>query len=139
VEAAFIDALPITEDHPRYYAMASDGFVLWPTPDDSYDLTIRYYGNITPLSADADVSAINPDWHDVMVSFALYEAYKAEDDAQMSQYHYANFQRDLQLLGSDRMAETMDKPQPVQASIPAKRQSASPATPIPADPPQPQR
>jgi hypothetical protein len=119
--------------------MASDGFVLWPTPDDSYDLTIRYYGNITPLSADADVSAINPDWHDVMVSFALYEAYKAEDDAQMSQYHYANFQRDLQLLGSDRMAETMDKPQPVQASIPAKRQSASPATPIPADPPQPQR
>jgi hypothetical protein len=48
-----------------------------------------------------------------MISYALSRAYRSEDDPQMSQFFYAEFMRDLQMLGADRQSVVRDGPRQV--------------------------
>jgi hypothetical protein len=99
---------------PQYYTLSSGTTLrLSPIPDAVYSLTLDYYKAPSALSADTDVSAIPSDYHDVMISYALSRAYRSEDDMQMSQFFYAEFMRDLQMLGADRQFVVRDGPRQV--------------------------
>jgi hypothetical protein len=105
-----LDAMPAASGRPQRYALAAEGIKLWPTPDAVYSLSVRYFRDPTDMAADADVSILPADWHDLMVTFALSRAYRAEDDAEMAQFHMATFEKDLNLLAADRLAENTDQP-----------------------------
>jgi hypothetical protein len=99
---------------PQYYTLSSGTTLrLSPIPDAVYSLTLDYYKAPSALSTDTDVSAIPSDYHDVMISYALSRAYRSEDDMQMSQFFYAEFMRDLQMLGADRQFVVRDGPRQV--------------------------
>jgi hypothetical protein len=99
---------------PQYYTLSGGTTIqLSPIPDAVYSLTLDYYKAPSALSADTDVSAIPSDYHDVMISYALSRAYRSEDDMQMSQFFYAEFMRDLQMLGADRQFVVRDGPRQV--------------------------
>lgn len=85
--------------------------LLSPVPDAVYSLTVLYFLRPVDLSADSDVSTIPADFHDVMVSWTLARAYRSEDDAQMSQFYMAEYQRDLMLLGYDTQVLSTDPTQ----------------------------
>lgn len=117
---AEIDAMPAATGRPVFYGLGAEGIRLWPTPDAVYTLTYRYYKDPADMVADADVSTVPADWHDLMVTFALARAYRAEDDAEMANFHMATFEKDLALLAGDRgPAENMDQPR--AADLPPRR------------------
>lgn len=45
------------KDRPRVYSVQADEFRLYPTPDDTYTLTLTYHYELTEPSADTDTSA----------------------------------------------------------------------------------
>lgn len=99
---------------PTDYAQAtSTTYTLSPVPDAVYTMTLTYYKRPTDLSADADVSILPVDYHDLMVSYALQRAYRAEDDAQMAQFYRGEFERDLRQLGTDRQYVIDDAPRQI--------------------------
>lgn len=110
VDEGDYDAATPSTGAPLGYTRTEGGFVLYPTPDGAYTLTARYYKSPPVLSGDADVPAIPADYFDVMVSFALSRAYRSEDDPEQATYFWAEYQRDLAQLGSDRQYESLDGP-----------------------------
>lgn len=98
---------------PTGYTLASGGLLLTPVPDNSYTLTLAYYKRPTTLVDDTDVPLINADYYDLMVTYALSRAYRAEDDAEMSQFYMQEYQRDLAQMATDRQFESLDGPRQI--------------------------
>lgn len=92
---------------PQYYSLGAEGLLVWPNPDAAYTLEARYFKNPPQMSADGDVPGIPGDYHDLLVSYALSRAYRSEDDAQMSTFHYNEFMRDLLQMAADRQDNEM--------------------------------
>ena len=80
---------------PTMYALYSDIMTLYPTPAEDGELTVRYRATITPMATDSAVTAIPGDYDHLLVTYALYKAYRKEDDAQMAQFYWQEFERDL--------------------------------------------
>lgn len=102
---------------PVAYSLGESGLLLAPVPNGVTTLTLTYYKRPTDMSADGDVSILPADYHDLMVSWTLSRAYRAEDDVQMSQFHMSEYQRDLGLLSADRQFED-DQPRQVEGTWP---------------------
>lgn len=98
---------------PQYYSLEGSSIRLSPVPDTVYTLAVDFYGAASPLTGDTNISDIPSDYHDVMISYALSKAYRSEDDPQMSQFFYSEFQRDLQYLGADLQSTVRDGPRQV--------------------------
>lgn len=116
VDPYYIESSAASSDRPYLYALSSEGLMLYPTPNLVLSLTLRYFKGPTVLAADGDISLLPPDYHDVMVSYALSRAYRTEDDAAMSQFHFGEFLRDLQILSGDRTHENLDPRRPLDGT-----------------------
>lgn len=90
------NALGTFTGRPIEYAIAgSQGVILSPVPDAVYTLTVVYFTRPVNMSADGDQSTLPDDLDHAMISWALSRAFRAEDDAQMSQFYMSEFQRDV--------------------------------------------
>lgn len=108
------DQLNLITGRPELYAIAPGAVAkLYPVPDAAYALTLTYYRRPPDLVNDTDVSQIPVDYHDLMVSFALYKAYRSEDDIQMAQFYTQEFNAGVRQLGTDRQYEVKDSPRVV--------------------------
>lgn len=96
---------------PVEYSFSPVGIILSPVPDAVYTFTVLYYVRPSDLSADADVSTLPADFHDIMCSWTLARAYRSEDDAQMSQFYMTEYERDLRVLGADTVDKSDDPAQ----------------------------
>lgn len=109
--------LPANTGAPSFYSLGAGGICfLDVAADTSYQLTLFYYRDPPALSADADVSILPVDFHDLMVSFALSRAYRSEDDIQMSLFFYQEYERDLAKMRADREYPSLDGPRQVQGT-----------------------
>lgn len=98
---------------PEQYAIVQSGTDLQftPIPDGVYSVQYEYWRRPATLTNDSDTPEIPSDYHDILVSYALSKCYRSEDDAQMSQFYMAEFQRDVRTYGNDlRGATAVDGP-----------------------------
>ena len=113
---AKISANPVVSGHPTEYSVTATSIVFYPVPDLVYTLVLTYYKRPTDLSADGDISILPIDYHDVMVSYALQRAYRAEDDVQMAQFYRNEFIQGLRDLASDTKGAVSDAPRQVRGT-----------------------
>jgi hypothetical protein len=91
-----LDRGPASQGPPSCYAQSGQSFVLWPTPDGPYPLELRYWKIPAALVADTDVPTVIPaNWHWLLWSWAIAQAFRAEDDVQRAQSWDARFTQGL--------------------------------------------
>ena len=72
---------------PLYYALNGSNFQLWPIPNNVFPMECRYWKIPTPLGTvgggtDTDIPIIPPMWHWLLWTWAVAQAFRAEDDVQ---------------------------------------------------------
>ena len=95
---------------PEVYALDSASIIFAPIPDAAYNFTVGYYKRPVDLVADSDVSSLTGDYHKAIIRYAVAEAYMAEDDNEMHNYHMGRFEKTLMDMRTDRQAEIDDGP-----------------------------
>ena len=80
-----IDRAASTTGPPTAYALNGANFQLWPVPDNVYPMECRYWKIPAPLgttNGDNDIPIIPPMWHWLLWTWAVAQAFRAEDDVQ---------------------------------------------------------
>jgi hypothetical protein len=90
-----IDRSGNTAGAPSSYALNGANFQLWPVPNGTYPLECRYWKIPALLVADTDVPIIPPMWHWLLWTWAVAQAFRAEDDVQRAQTWDQRFQKGL--------------------------------------------
>lgn len=60
--------------YPRFWTRKEDALVLWPLPDDEYDMFVYYVAEPLPLTASTDVTILSSTWDKAILLFALESA-----------------------------------------------------------------
>lgn len=105
-----IDQSAVAQGQPCFYALDGKNIRLYPTPDGVYNLELRYWQMPTALVNDTDVSSLPADWHFLLWEFAVFRCYRGDDDAQMSQFWWGEFTRDLAMFEADQKFPSTDFP-----------------------------
>jgi len=110
-----IDRSVAQSGEPRYYATDGLNFHFFPTPDSAtYTLTARYWKLPATLVADTDVPVLPTDYHNMLISYALWQCYERDDDIQTAQYHQKVFKGMLAEFATDVKFPTSDEPHQVR-------------------------
>jgi hypothetical protein len=80
---------------PYAYSLYGSSITFYPTPKEAADLTIRYRASEGDMVSDTDTATIPDDFCHLLVTYALYKAYRKEDDLAMAQSYWQEFNRDL--------------------------------------------
>jgi len=86
---------PSATGRPTAYALNGANFQLFPTPDGIYNLECRYWRIPAALVADTDIPIIPIMWHWLLWSWAVAQAFRAEDDVQRAGAWDARFAKGL--------------------------------------------
>jgi hypothetical protein len=95
---------------PQQYALDQFNLLLWPFPNSTDQLQMRYICVPPTLVADTDVPMLNPNYLDLLVSYSCRKAFEAEDDLEEAQYWSNQFKSDLQSYASDVQWRNVDRP-----------------------------
>jgi hypothetical protein len=111
-----IDDASLASGRPYAYALFGGGITLYPTPDGVYSLELRYRKLTGQFSGDGDTTttvSFPDDYADVLVAYARWKLYRAEDDPNMKSMWEAEYRQqlaemmaDLQAVGEDRVKRT---------------------------------
>ena len=96
-----IDGSAASSGRPTLYAVDGATLRLYPTPDDGYNLLLRYWSLPPALVLDSDVPQLPAAWHRVLWYWGCKEAYAAEDDPQSAQYWETQYNSVLSELTAD--------------------------------------
>lgn len=118
---------PTVRAQPQEYAvdaLSGTGWQItfWPTPDAVYLIKVRYVQIPAAMVNDGDpvglsvITSIQFDYEDLLISYALYRAYGAEDDKDQSLYHYQIYKEGIGACKSDMLNMTSDSPQKVRGT-----------------------
>lgn len=105
-----IDRSVTTNGWPSYYALDGAGLHLYPTPDNVYNLELRYWKLLPALVNDTDVPAIPADWHWLLWVYATWNCYESEDDPTMGGYWENRFKEGLAEFAADVKFPSTDEP-----------------------------
>lgn len=101
-----------TTGRPERYSIVGSTIRLWPTPDSAYTVSLRYY-KIPATMADAnDLPAIPPEYHHLLVSYALWHCWERENDWNAAQYHKQRFDEDIAKCRGEVQYDSDDYTQP---------------------------
>lgn len=64
-----------TQGKPQKYGREKNGIRIWPTPDDVYTLTIKFWAALSDLSSTNSFPEIPRAWHEVIKFGALWRGY----------------------------------------------------------------
>lgn len=104
----WVDQQPASTGKPSRYALSGESLVLYPTPSSGYPVEIRYWARPDKLVNDDDVLQIPNDYGDLLISWALWKAYKSEDDQPAAADHRSDFDRGLLELMADTSLRQVD-------------------------------
>lgn len=65
---------------PKKYAREKNGIRLWPIPDNTYTLTIKYFTNLSDLAVDADTPEMPRSWDEIVLYGAAWRGFLAFGD-----------------------------------------------------------
>jgi hypothetical protein len=103
VTREWIDEQDDVRGRPYAFAQYGGQVVFYPTPDQAYSDTFRYMREVANLTASGDlVSAVMPDsYANAVVAFARHRLFRLVDDAEMSTFWRAEYERDLGRIKGD--------------------------------------
>ena len=113
VDIEEIDDYDASTGRPTCYALDENGLILYPTPNGTYSLRLRYYDTSAELTLDSDPVPFSPPYDQLPVFYATSQLFKAEDDAEMAQFHRAEFDRLLGEYRADKGHQSVDGPRQV--------------------------
>lgn len=106
------DDAVIASGSPVFWVVVGSNVTLYPTPDNAYNLRLRYWKLPTDLSGDTDTPEIPSQYHHLLIRYALIRCYQRENDYQAAEYQRTEFERDLQKLRGE--VHSADRQGPVQ-------------------------
>lgn len=98
------------QSSPQMYALDQFNLLLWPFPNSTDQLLLRYICVPPTLVNDSDVPMLNSNYLDLLVSYSCRKAFEAEDDLEEAQYWSNQFKSDLQSYSSDVQRRDVDRP-----------------------------
>jgi hypothetical protein len=89
--------------NPLVFAVdeSTSSLLLYPTPESAVTLTIRYFARPTEMSAEDSRPSTPAAYQDVLVSFALSRAFRAEDDFEASTFYKSQYMEDMARAATD--------------------------------------
>lgn len=107
------DALEASSGRPTLYTVVGDQITLWPTPDGSYPLSLRYWRLPQDMVADGDEPEIPVQYHEVLVAYAMMKAYARENDYQASRFWKEEWEAGVMKMRGEVQHDTFDGPKQV--------------------------
>lgn len=95
---------------PQIYTLYQGQLWLYPGPNSSDPLLIRYFKLPPTLENDTDVPLLNNSYLHLLVDYAVARAYEAEDDIEMAQYWTGKYEKDRDDYASDAQFRSVDRP-----------------------------
>jgi hypothetical protein len=103
------------EGPPVAYTIFNKELWLFPTPSNPDKLLLRYYVKPARLSG-VEVPALEEDYLHLLVDYALWRAYRAEDDPEMATAHLTQYEKDLAKYEADVQNVQDDRPMQLQGT-----------------------
>jgi len=100
---------------PYCYALNGQGLTVYPTPDSSYTLKVRYWRLLPALSQDTDTPALPPRYHRALTFYAIARCFEREDDVQQAQYYDQKWMETIRNLKADLVFPLTDGPRQVRS------------------------
>jgi hypothetical protein len=104
----WMDTLSAASGTPQLYALDDQGLNLYPTPDGVYALKLRYWKDPVDMAGDTDVPSLPAAHQDILVSYAVSRAFRAEDDQERAVAFMQDFERGITEMAADRRGEVND-------------------------------
>ena len=87
---------------PYFYALDGGNIHLYPTPDNVYTLTLRYWAIPTAMSSDSDTPNLPTDWHHILWTYVVWKCFEADDDSALGPYWKNEFNQLLAEFEADQ-------------------------------------
>lgn len=113
IELSELDDLPDATGRPRLYATEKNEVLLYPTPDGTYKLSLRYWRLPKDMVADADEPELPKQHHHRLICYAMWKAYLRENDYQAAQVWKAEWDAEMLKMRGEVQAETSEAGQQV--------------------------
>lgn len=110
------DALPASSGAPTRYLIAGTEVHFDVTPDGAYEVQMRYWRLPADMVEDADEPEIPPQYHDLLVAYALHRAYAKENDYAASTFWKGEWEAGLLKMRGEVQHDTFDGPKRVGGS-----------------------
>lgn len=86
---------------PTGYATFGSKVLLTPTPLSARDLEIRVRARPSVMAADEDTPNLPLAYEDVILSYALWHAFRSEDDVEMATFYQGQYEQGMAQLRTD--------------------------------------
>lgn len=103
------------EGPPVAYTIFNKELWLFPTPSNPDKLMLRFYKKPARLTG-VEVPALEEDYLHLLVDYAAWRAYRAEDDPEMANAHQQQYEKDLMKYASDVQNLQDDRPKQLQGT-----------------------
>lgn len=110
---------PLASDaggRPEAYTFQGNEILLYPTPDAAYKLTLRYWKLPQDMEVDEDQPEIPPQYHDLLVAYAMQKAYMRENDFGAAKVWEEAWEKGLQKMKGEAVYSSYDGPTQVEGS-----------------------
>lgn len=101
---------------PLIYTVFGTELWVWPNPSAADKLLIRYTKKPARLVNPTDVPVLAEDYLHLLVDYALYRSYRAEDDLEAANTHQQQYEKDLARYAADVKRQQDDRPRQLQGT-----------------------
>lgn len=108
------DAAEVLSGRPGAYVVIGEEITLYPVPDAAYGLSLRYWRLPQDMSADGDVPEIPPQYHNLLVAYAMQRAYARENDYTASRFWREEWEAGMLKMRGEASHDTAAGPEQVQ-------------------------
>jgi hypothetical protein len=103
------------EGPPIAYTIFANELWLFPTPSNPDKLELRYYKKPARLTG-VEVPTLAEDYLHLLVDYACWRAFRAEDDPEMATSHQQQYEKDLAKYAADVQNLQDDRPKQLQGT-----------------------
>jgi len=111
-----LDTFESTSGSPSAYAVSGNDLVLYPAPDATYSLSLRYWRLPEDLVEDSDTPEVPVLYHALLPAYALYKAYARENDKAERDYWKGEWEAGLLKMRGEVQSDVFDGPSQVAGS-----------------------
>lgn len=116
------DELEAASGRPTAYTVVGDQITLYPSPNGSYGLSLRYWRLPQDMVADGDEPEIPAQYHEVLIAYAMQKAYARENDWSASRFWKEEWEAGVAKMRGEVQSDTFSGPRQVGGtwgSVPA--------------------
>ena len=103
------------EGPPVAYTIWNKELWLFPTPSTADHIQLRYFKK-PPRMSGTEIPTLAEDYLHLLVDYALWRAYRAEDDPEMATAHQQQYEKDLAKYAADVQNLQDDRPRQLQGT-----------------------